>query len=257
MGERKAISKTLRFEVLKRDSFTCQYCGAKSPDVLLEIDHVIPVADDGDTNVLNLVTACAACNRGKRDRKLSDSSVVEKQRVALEDRQARLEQLEMMVQWQRDMVDLNQYELSVVAQFWLEKMYPYQLIDAGLEQLQKWLKRYSVQEVLDAIRISADTYIERDENRKITAESIEVAWMKVGGICATKRREKENPRLKDVYYIRKILTNRFGASVDPVKSMVLIQLCIDRGVPVDTVVSLAKTTRSLADFKHACNDALE
>lgn len=30
--ERKQLSKKLRFEVFKRDSFTCQYCGKKSPE---------------------------------------------------------------------------------------------------------------------------------------------------------------------------------------------------------------------------------
>lgn len=37
---RKPISKTLRFEVFKRDSFKCQYCGAEAPNVLLHIDHI-------------------------------------------------------------------------------------------------------------------------------------------------------------------------------------------------------------------------
>ena len=40
---RKAISKKLRFEVFKRDSFTCQYCGKSAPDVILHVDHILPV----------------------------------------------------------------------------------------------------------------------------------------------------------------------------------------------------------------------
>lgn len=43
MAERKTISKKTRFEVFKRDSFTCQYCGRTAPDVILEIDHINPV----------------------------------------------------------------------------------------------------------------------------------------------------------------------------------------------------------------------
>lgn len=31
--KRKAISKRVRFEVFKRDSFKCQYCGKCAPDV--------------------------------------------------------------------------------------------------------------------------------------------------------------------------------------------------------------------------------
>ncbi|MCK4795228.1 MAG: HNH endonuclease [Desulfobacteraceae bacterium] len=49
--KRKAISKKLRFEVFKRDSFTCQYCGRKSPDVLLEIDHIKPVSKEGKNDI--------------------------------------------------------------------------------------------------------------------------------------------------------------------------------------------------------------
>lgn len=65
--KRVAISKRLRFEVFKRDSFSCQYCGATPPGVLLECDHVEPVSLGGLTEIDNLVTACFDCNRGKSD----------------------------------------------------------------------------------------------------------------------------------------------------------------------------------------------
>lgn len=37
METRKAISKRTRFEVFKRDNFTCQYCGKSAPNVLLDV----------------------------------------------------------------------------------------------------------------------------------------------------------------------------------------------------------------------------
>lgn len=66
MTERKALSKSKRFEIFKRDGFTCQYCGSQPPDVILEVDHIHPVADGGDNDDMNLITACYDCNRGKR-----------------------------------------------------------------------------------------------------------------------------------------------------------------------------------------------
>lgn len=68
---RKAISKRVRFEVFKRDGFTCQYCGGHPPTVILQIDHVHPVAEGGTNDEENLVTACDACNLGKGARLLS------------------------------------------------------------------------------------------------------------------------------------------------------------------------------------------
>ncbi len=64
---RSPISKNLRYKILVRDNFTCQYCGAKQPEVKLEVDHRIPVSKGGTNDPDNLVTACFDCNRGKRD----------------------------------------------------------------------------------------------------------------------------------------------------------------------------------------------
>lgn len=60
-----AVSKTLRFEVFKRDLFTCQYCGKTPPAVVLELDHIHPRSKGGKDTEENLNTACFDCNRGK------------------------------------------------------------------------------------------------------------------------------------------------------------------------------------------------
>ncbi len=60
-----AISQKITFEVFKRDNFSCQYCGKKSPEVVLELDHIIPIKEGGGDNLENLMTSCFDCNRGK------------------------------------------------------------------------------------------------------------------------------------------------------------------------------------------------
>lgn len=62
-----ALSVRTRFEVFKRDDFTCQYCGRKSPQVVLEVDHITPVVQGGSDDQINLWTSCWDCNRGKAD----------------------------------------------------------------------------------------------------------------------------------------------------------------------------------------------
>lgn len=68
---RKALSKKTRFEVFKRDLFTCQYCGAHPPGVLLHVDHVLAVSNGGGNDRDNLTTACEPCNLGKGARSLA------------------------------------------------------------------------------------------------------------------------------------------------------------------------------------------
>lgn len=58
----------LRFEVFRRDNFTCQYCGRTVKDkIKLHIDHIIPKSKGGNLSMGNLITACFDCNEGKRD----------------------------------------------------------------------------------------------------------------------------------------------------------------------------------------------
>jgi len=53
-------------EILRRDNYTCQYCGRRSHH--LTIDHVVPRHMGGDHSWRNLVAACSTCNRRKGGR---------------------------------------------------------------------------------------------------------------------------------------------------------------------------------------------
>lgn len=61
----------MRFAILNRDNFTCQYCGRRSPEAILEIDHVHPRCEGGSDDPSNLKTACFNCNRGKATQLIS------------------------------------------------------------------------------------------------------------------------------------------------------------------------------------------
>lgn len=59
---RLQISLTKR-EILRRDDYTCQYCGFRSH--VLTVDHVIPRRLGGKHTWTNVVAACPSCNRRK------------------------------------------------------------------------------------------------------------------------------------------------------------------------------------------------
>jgi len=60
-------------EVLRRDEYTCQYCGQKTPH--LTIDHVIPRSLGGNHTWQNLVAACPACNHRKGGRMVDQAQM--------------------------------------------------------------------------------------------------------------------------------------------------------------------------------------
>jgi len=65
---RAALPLKLRWDVLKRDHYRCVKCGARPPDVVLEVDHIVPVSRAGTNDLANLRTLCRPCNQGKQDR---------------------------------------------------------------------------------------------------------------------------------------------------------------------------------------------
>ncbi|MCA9949914.1 MAG: HNH endonuclease [Anaerolineales bacterium] len=66
---RPRISLSKR-EILRRDDFTCQYCGRKGRH--LTLDHVVPRHQGGPHTWQNLVAACMYCNRRKGGKQLSE-----------------------------------------------------------------------------------------------------------------------------------------------------------------------------------------
>ena len=69
--QRALMTNKLRECIKKRDDFTCRFCGNSThsePNLLLEIDHIIPVSKGGCTIEDNLQTLCWKCNRAKSNK---------------------------------------------------------------------------------------------------------------------------------------------------------------------------------------------
>lgn len=75
-GQRALMTSKLRNEIKERDNYSCQSCGngtSIEPNLLLEIDHIIPVSKGGITANENLQTLCWKCNRSKGSKILTES----------------------------------------------------------------------------------------------------------------------------------------------------------------------------------------
>lgn len=67
-GQRALMTPKLRNFIKERDGYTCIICQnttEKEPNLLLEIDHIIPLSKGGMTKEDNLQTLCWKCNRSK------------------------------------------------------------------------------------------------------------------------------------------------------------------------------------------------
>lgn len=70
-GQRALMTSSLREKIKNRDGYTCKICGLSVKDeknLLLEIDHIVPLSRGGITSEDNLQTLCWRCNRSKGSR---------------------------------------------------------------------------------------------------------------------------------------------------------------------------------------------
>ena len=183
MANRKPLSKKVRFEVFKRDHFTCQYCGRMAPDVILEIDHIKPVAEGGTNDMINLITSCRDCNRGKGKRKLSDKSELKKQQDELEKLATIREQTEMMMKWKYELMDVLENQVDCIDRYIGENTI-WSLSDYGRSCIKKLIRQFSFQEAYQAVEIAFDYYYNGSE------QSWNKAIDKVGGICYNRRQQQ-------------------------------------------------------------------
>ena len=253
---RKPLSKKIRFEVFKRDSFKCQYCGATAPEVVLHVDHIKPVAQGGTNDLTNLITSCTSCNLGKKDKGLDDNTVIVKARNQMEELQERREQLEMMMEWREGLRDLDQDILNGLCEYWHDHAPGYNVNDSGKKNIKKWLRKFTLGEITYAMDVAAEQYLKFEEDGKVTSESWEEAFRKIPGICRVERNSKENPELKDLYYIRGIARNRCGY-FNNYQALDWLKAARSWDVEMDTLREIACNCRNWTNFRNKIIDAIE
>ena len=66
IGEREKMKPALRYEIIRRDGYRCRACGFGVQDgAHLHVDHIVAIANGGQTESANLQTLCTVCNLGK------------------------------------------------------------------------------------------------------------------------------------------------------------------------------------------------
>jgi hypothetical protein len=176
---RKPLSRTTRFEVFKRDDFTCQYCGRHPPEVLLEVDHVIAVAEGGDDSEGNLITACADCNRGKGARSLKAVPMSFAARtVDIEEREQQLAAYSEALRVRAERIEREAWGIARV-------LFADSIITVGTIQIahlvaiKRFLGRLPAIEVAEAAEIAWHAAIQHEHPRFLYF--CKICWTKIKG----------------------------------------------------------------------------
>lgn len=177
MQQRVALSKRVRFEVFKRDNFSCQYCGRHPPNVLLEVDHIIPVADGGGSEEENLLTACFACNRGKGAVPLSvaPKSLAEKA-ADIAEREEQLAGYRVVMEAKAKRVESDMWKVAAILAF-AKDGEKFRFNRDWLRSIKNFNEKLPFHEVMDAAELAAARVPYSDRRRFLYF--CKVCWNKV------------------------------------------------------------------------------
>lgn len=153
------MNKKLRFEVFKRDNFTCKYCGRTPPVAMLEVDHVIPACEGGKDDMSNYLTSCFDCNRGKGKVPLSkvDSKInYSEEKDKLGESKLQLAEYRKFLKQAAKRLGKQVDEVDDYCSF--KDDYKFVLSDSGKESIRKFLKFFPPERIKEAIDIACNKF---------------------------------------------------------------------------------------------------
>lgn len=245
---RKPVSKKIRFEVFKRDSFTCQYCGDGAPNTVLNVDHINPVANGGGNDLLNLVTSCFGCNSGKRDRLISDNSILKTQMSQAKVLSEKREQLKMLAEWNQSLKNLSDQEVDVFSEY-LKKNYEIELSNIGRNEFKKILKKYGLSDVLAATEKSEASYLDDKSSEEQCNKFLDY----IPRICYWQKRERENPVEAELRKIAFTAKKRWWKCNPQQLTRRLFELHFQDGVPLNKLLGVVVSSTGIMQFDDQIN----
>lgn len=149
-----AVGPRKRFEVFKRDDFQCRYCGRKTPEVVLEVDHIVPVCEGGSDDEINLATSCWECNSGKSGVPLNQVMTGEDphdRAVMLMEQERQLREYSFVLAQKRERIEREADELM---DYWCEARNDENYWKADRYWVMRELERTSVEDLRRAVNIA-------------------------------------------------------------------------------------------------------
>ena len=152
----------IRFEVFKRDGFKCQYCGRTPPDVVLEVDHIIPKAEGGEDSIDNYITACFDCNRGKGKNSLTNVPESINNRMA--ELAEKRDQIQLYSEYLTEIEVSAEIAISNINQLFNHYYPGYSLSDRfNNSTLKTFIKHLPVKKIKDALTLASNRFPDNDE----------------------------------------------------------------------------------------------
>jgi len=179
--------------------------------MVLEVDHILARANGGTDEFLNLVTACAPCNRGKSAVRLTENHALEKQVSQIERIEEQAATLEQLRQRKAEADELLNLQIDAIDDA-IHGHTECSLTEAGRKTVRRWLATDSVEALMTAVDAAAQTYARGHMSKR----EWDTFFKKIPAIAAFRKRHgAKSEAFRKALYAAGIMRNRHKQGAFP------------------------------------------
>ncbi|TRX36651.1 hypothetical protein [Flavobacterium restrictum] len=171
------IEEKFNLEILKRDLFTCVFCGVKSPENLLFVFRI----SENKNNLPVFVTSCYSCSEIENNKIIYNDLIFEKHIKKSERVKESRKQLEQQLEWIKDLPNFETEKIELIVNYVNGKIKPVFLQDDGKKIIAEWETKYGIEKLINAIDISTKSYL-FDSLSEHRLNVVALFFDKIGGI---------------------------------------------------------------------------
>lgn len=188
--------------------------------------------------MLNLITSCFDCNRGKGKKKISDKSIIHAQIDQLTELNERRSQIEMLLDWKNGLLEIDNDVAKKIGDYF-EDLTGFSVSEKGIRTLKAIIKKYGHDNCINGMERSVDVYFKND------TESAEFCFRKIGAICNLNTKPDYSRKIS---YIMGILKNK-SIFFNKKKMGDSLFKAHENGVDLDKLTEETKSISNWKEFK--------
>lgn len=123
-----------------------------------------------------------------------------------------------------------------------------ELQGSALTSFKRWQTKVGVDEIEECIWICVEQYGRFNSDGSLTNESIDFLTNKIMPVIKSRKKDRENPELKNLYTIKHILMDRGIVEYGDYNVLIILQKLYAGGVDISILESLATTCQNFSEF---------
>jgi hypothetical protein len=168
--------------------------------------------------------------------------------MSIDELEERLQQLKMLINWRKGMLNIRKQQLTNLITYWEDKIPDFETNNDQKKFLAAYISKYSSDEIMAAMDMTVDKFIKFNDDGTIDRTSILTAFSKIPEICQTKTEIVNAHETDGLQRIHNQLEKGIGGFFDSNRANQWLNYARSWEVPIDDLFKMASSVKSWTEF---------